>query len=131
MPEQLLQHKTEHPEGRSTTVGRPCVGLPFWLAPSSSPDVGRLLRYGFTEEAERLAYKWIYTILKAFVDFNGVVVESYGPTESVDPQRCSYQKNSDDPLPYFKAINTTGCAASNGSVIYGLQILNAHSEPLC
>ncbi|KAM5515332.1 Neutral trehalase [Fusarium oxysporum f. sp. phaseoli] len=85
-----------------------------------------LLRYGFTEEAERLAYKWIYTILKSFVDFNGVVVESYGLTESVDPQRC-YQNNSDDQLPYFKAINTTGYAASNGSVIYGLQILNAHS----
>jgi len=66
------------------------------------------LRYGITEEAERLAYKWIYTILKAFVNFNGVVVESYGLTESVDPQRCSYQNNSDDPLPYFKAINTTG-----------------------
>ena len=45
------------------------------------------LRYGYQEEAERLAYKWLYMITKAFVDFNGVVVEKYDVTGPIDPHR--------------------------------------------
>jgi len=30
-----------------------------------------------SEEAERLAYKWLYMMTRAFVDDNGVVVEKY------------------------------------------------------
>ncbi len=45
------------------------------------------MRYGFQEEAERLAYKWLYMVTKAFVDFNGVVVEKYNVTRELDPHK--------------------------------------------
>jgi len=45
------------------------------------------LRYGYQEEAERFAYKWSYIITKAFVRFNGVVVENYYVTRPIDPHQ--------------------------------------------
>jgi hypothetical protein len=32
-------------------------------------------RYGRLEDAQRLAYRWLYMMTTAFVDFNGVVPE--------------------------------------------------------
>ena len=46
-----------------------------------------LMRYGFQDEAERLAYKWLYMVTKAFVDFNGIVVEKYDVTRPIDPRK--------------------------------------------
>lgn len=34
-----------------------------------------LERYGYLEEAQRLAYRFLYMMTTAFVDFNGVVPE--------------------------------------------------------
>jgi len=34
-----------------------------------------LERYGYLEDARRLAYRWCYMMTVAFVDFNGVVPE--------------------------------------------------------
>ncbi len=34
-----------------------------------------LERYGRLEDAQRLAYRWLYMMTTAFVDFNGVVPE--------------------------------------------------------
>jgi neutral trehalase len=34
-----------------------------------------LERYGYNEDAQRLAYRWLYMMTTAFVDFNGVVPE--------------------------------------------------------
>lgn len=48
---------------------------PYGWAPHQMLAWTGLLRYGFTEEAERLVYKWLYMMTKVFVDFNGVVVE--------------------------------------------------------
>jgi alpha,alpha-trehalase len=44
-------------------------------------------RYGYHEEAQRLAYKWLFMMTKAFVDFNGVVVEKYDVTRVDAPHR--------------------------------------------
>lgn len=60
---------------------------PYGWAPQQILAWTGLLRYSFTEEAERLAYKWLYMVTKAFVDFNGVVVEKYDVTRPVDPHR--------------------------------------------
>lgn len=46
-----------------------------------------LERYGYREEAQRIAYRWLFMITKAFVDYNGVVVEKYDVTRPVDPHR--------------------------------------------
>lgn len=61
--------------------------FPYGWAPQQMLAWVGLLRYGYQEEAERLAYKWIYMITKAFVDFNGVVVEKYDVTRPIDPHR--------------------------------------------
>jgi alpha,alpha-trehalase len=60
---------------------------PYGWAPQQMLAWTGLLRYSFTEEAERLAYKWLFMITKAFVDFNGVVVEKYDVTRPADPHR--------------------------------------------
>ena len=38
-----------------------------------------LERYGYLEEAQRLAYRFLYMMTTAFVDFNGVVPEKVCP----------------------------------------------------
>ena len=60
---------------------------PYGWAPQQMLAWIGLLRYGYQEEAERLAYKWLFMITKAFVDFSGVVVEKYDVTRPVDPHR--------------------------------------------
>lgn len=60
---------------------------PYGWAPQQMLAWAGLLRYGYQEETERLAYKWLYMITKAFVDFNGVVVEKYDVTRPIDPHR--------------------------------------------
>lgn len=46
-----------------------------------------LERYGYLEDAQRLAYRFLYMMTTAFVDFNGVVPEKVyilgcGPVEN-------------------------------------------------
>jgi alpha,alpha-trehalase len=60
---------------------------PFGWAPQQILAWTGFLRYGFEEEAQRLAYRWIYMVTKAFVDFNGVVVEKYNVTQQVHPHK--------------------------------------------
>ena len=60
---------------------------PYGWAPQQMLAWTGLYRYSFTDEAERLAYKWLFMITKAFVDFNGVVVEKYDVTRPIDPHR--------------------------------------------
>lgn len=60
---------------------------PYGWAPQQMLAWTGLIRYGYVEEAERLAYKWLFMMTKAFVDFNGVVVEKYDVTRLVDPHR--------------------------------------------
>lgn len=60
---------------------------PYGWAPQQMLAWTGLYRYSFTEEAERLAYKWLFMMTKAFVDFNGVVVEKYDVTRPIDPHR--------------------------------------------
>lgn len=60
---------------------------PYGWAPQQMLAWAGLLRYGYQEETENLAYKWLYMITKSFVDFNGVVVEKYDVTRPIDPHR--------------------------------------------
>lgn len=47
-----------------------------------------LEKYGYQDITRRLAYRWLYMITKAFVDYNGVVVEKYDVTRAhTDPHR--------------------------------------------
>lgn len=97
---------------------------PYGWAPQQILAWTGLYRYSFTEEAERLAYKWLFMMTKAFVDFNGVVVEKYDVTRPIDPHRvdAEYGNQGLD----FKGVAKEGFGWVNASYIYGLQIVNAH-----
>ncbi|OQN98613.1 Neutral trehalase [Cryoendolithus antarcticus] len=118
-----------------TEKSRGAVGLhrpnrqwdfPFGWAPQQILAWTGLLRYGFDDDAQRLAYRWIYMVTKAFVDFNGVVVEKYDVTQAVDPHRVTaeYGNQGSD----FKGVATEGFGWVNASYVYGLQIVNAHMK---
>ena len=79
---------------------------PYGWAPQQILAWTGLLRYGYTEEAERLAYKWLYMVTKAFFDFNGVVVEKYDVTRPIDPHKvdAEYGNQGSD----FKGVAREG-----------------------
>ena len=79
---------TEESRGR-TGLDRPNRqwDYPFGWAPQQMLAWVGLQRYGFEEEAQRLAYRWLYMVTKAFSDFNGVVVEKYDVTRAIDPHK--------------------------------------------
>ena len=60
---------------------------PYGWAPQQMLAWRGLQRYGFQDEAARLAYRWLYMVTKAFRDYNGVVVEKYDVTREEDPHR--------------------------------------------
>lgn len=97
---------------------------PYGWAPQQMLAWSGLLRYGFQEEAERLAYKWVYMITKAFVDFNGVVVEKYDVTRPIDPHRVDAEYGNQGIN--FKGAPREGFGWVNASYVYGLDFLNAH-----
>lgn len=118
-----------------TEESRGAVGLdrpnrqwdyPYGWAPQQMLAWTGLLRYGYQDEAERLAYKWLFMITKAFVDFNGVVVEKYDVTRPIDPHRvdAEYGNQGID----FKGVPREGFGWVNASYVYGLEILNAHQR---
>lgn len=59
--------------------------FPYGWAPHQILAWTGMQRYGFHEEAERLAYKWLFMMTTAFVDYNGVIVEKYDVTRTKDP----------------------------------------------
>ena len=81
---------------------------PYGWAPQQMLAWTGFLRYGYQEEAERLAYKWLYMVTKAFVDFNGVVVEKYDVTRPIDPHKvdAEYGNQGSD----FKGVAREGSA---------------------
>ena len=60
---------------------------PYGWAPQQMLAWTGLYRYGYVEEARNLAYKWLFMVTKAYVDFNGTVVEKYDVTRPIDPHR--------------------------------------------
>ena len=50
-------------------------------------------RYGYLEDAQRLAYRFLYMMTTAFVDFNGVVPEKvrvFGSAHGEKPSNCRF-----------------------------------------
>lgn len=98
-----------------TEASRGAVGLdrpsrqwdyPYGWAPQQILAWGGLARYGYTNEAAELAYRWLYMVIKAFVDFNGTVVEKYDVTRGVDPHRvdAEYGNQGSD----FRGVSREG-----------------------
>lgn len=62
---------------------------PFAWAPHQIMAWDGLKKYNYHKEAERVCYRWLRTILKVFVDFNGTVVEKYDVTNERDPHKVN------------------------------------------
>jgi alpha,alpha-trehalase len=79
---------------------------PFGWAPQQMLAWVGLQRYGFDDEAQRLIYKWLFMVTKAFVDFNGVVVEKYNIMRPHDPHKveAEYGNQGSD----FKGVAREG-----------------------
>ena len=50
---------------------------PYGWAPHQIMIWEGLKNYGYEKVSARLAYKWLYTILKNFADYNGTIPEKY------------------------------------------------------
>jgi len=100
--------------------------FPFGWAPQQILAWVGLQRYGYDGDAQRLAYRWLYMVTKAFVDFNGVVVEKYDVTREIDPHRveAEYGNQGSD----FKGVPREGFGWVNASYIYGMTLLSAHQR---
>ncbi|KAL9617784.1 MAG: hypothetical protein Q9160_007438 [Pyrenula sp. 1 TL-2023] len=100
--------------------------FPFGWAPQQMLAWRGLRNYGFENEAQNLAYKWLYLVTKAFVDFNGVVVEKYDVTQVKDPHKveAEYGNQGAD----FKGTPREGFGWVNASYVYGLTIVTSHAR---
>ncbi|KAH8193830.1 hypothetical protein TruAng_012001 [Truncatella angustata] len=94
---------------------------PYGWAPQQMLAWTGLYRYGYHELSEKLAYKWLFMITKAFFDYNGVVVEKYDVTRPIDPHRvdAEYGNQGLD----FKGVAKEGFGWVNASYVYGLQFV--------
>jgi len=99
---------------------------PFGWAPQQLLAWVGMQRYGYEVEAQRLAYRWLYMVTKAFVDFNGAVVEKYDVTRQIDPHKveAEYGNQGSD----FKGVPREGFGWVNASYIYGLSLMNNHMK---
>lgn len=99
---------------------------PFGWAPHQILAWKGLDDYGYADVATRLAYRWLYMMTKAFVDYNGIVVEKYDLTRGTDPHRveAEYGNQGAD----FKGVAKEGFGWVNTSYLLGLKYMNAHAR---
>ncbi|KAK7931685.1 neutral trehalase [Apiospora marii] len=99
---------------------------PYGWAPQQMLAWTGLYRYGYQDLAQRLAYRWLFMVTKAFFDFNGVVVEKYDVTRPVDPHRvdAEYGNQGSD----FKGVAKEGFGWVNASYVYGLGFVNTEMK---
>lgn len=79
-----------------------------------------LLRYGYAEEASRLAYRWLYMITRAFCDFNGTVPEKFDVVKMSHRVNAEYGNVGTD----FKRVPREGFAWMNASYLVGMRYLS-------
>ncbi|KAJ5739518.1 glycoside hydrolase family 37 protein [Penicillium manginii] len=95
---------------------------PFGWAPHQIIAWNGLLNYGYQQDAQRLAYKWLFMMTKTFVEFNGVVVEKYDVTRSTDSHKVNaeYGNQGAD----FRGVSREGFGWANSSYLCGLELMN-------
>lgn len=95
---------------------------PFGWAPHQILVWDGLVRYGYENHTRRLAYRWLFLMTKAFVDYNGIVVEKYDVTRGTDPHRvdAEYGNQGAD----FKGVATEGFGWVNSSYLLGMKYMN-------
>ncbi|KAI8997417.1 trehalase-domain-containing protein [Pilobolus umbonatus] len=94
--------------------------FPFGWAPHQMLTWVGLDKYGMIETARRLAYRWLFTITKGFVDFNGVVPEKFDVVSLSHKVEVEYGNVGID----FKCVPREGFGWMNASYQTGLSYLN-------
>ncbi|KAJ3183916.1 alpha,alpha-trehalase nth1 [Geranomyces variabilis] len=89
---------------------------PYGWAPHQILAWPGMVRYGFEEEARRVAYRWMYTITKSFVDFNGVVPEKFDVVSMTHKVEVEYGNVGAD----FRFVVREGFGWMNASFQLGL-----------
>jgi alpha,alpha-trehalase len=77
------------------------------------------VRYGQKAVCIRLAYRWLYTITKAFVDHSGVVPEKFNVVISSHKSNAEYGNVGVD----FECVPKEGFGWMNASYKIGLRYL--------
>ncbi|KAI1430688.1 trehalase-domain-containing protein [Xylaria sp. CBS 124048] len=96
--------------------------FPYGWAPHQMLAWQGLARYGYGDDAARLAYRWLYTILKVFVDYNGAVCEKYDVTREKDPHRATAEYGNQGTE--FVGYAREGFGWTNASFVFGLTFLD-------
>ncbi|KAH9015970.1 alpha,alpha-trehalase-neutral trehalase [Lactarius deliciosus] len=81
-----------------------------------------LERYGYLEDAQRLAYRFLYMMTTAFVDFNGVVPEKFDAVRLSHLVDAEYGNQGID----FKMVPREGFGWMNAAYQVGLSFLTNH-----
>lgn len=118
---------TEESRGE-ITLDRPTRqwDYPYGWAPHQIMAWVGLDRYGFTGEARRLAYRWLFLMTKSFVDYNGIVVEKYDVTRGIDPHKVDAEYGNQGSG--FKYVSTEGFGWANSSYVLGLKYMNTYAK---
>jgi len=93
---------------------------PFGWAPHQIIIWVGLKNYGYEKESTRLAYKWLYTILRNFVDYNGTIPEKYNVVSRSHKVFAEYGNVGVD----FDYITKEGFGWMNASFKVGLTYLD-------
>ncbi|KAI9355394.1 glycoside hydrolase [Zopfochytrium polystomum] len=95
---------------------------PYGWAPHQIMAWEGLEKYGFHDDARRLVYRWLYTVVKSFVDFNGVVPEKFDVVGMTHRVKVEYGNVGTD----FKFVAKEGFGWMNASFQVGLVYLTSH-----
>ncbi|KAJ3297668.1 alpha,alpha-trehalase nth1 [Borealophlyctis nickersoniae] len=92
---------------------------PYGWAPHQILAWPGLEKYGFLDDARRVAYRWLYTIVKSFVDFNGVVPEKFDVVNMTHKVNVEYGNVGAD----FRFVVREGFGWMNASFQLGLKYM--------
>ncbi|KAJ2731281.1 alpha,alpha-trehalase nth1 [Coemansia sp. BCRC 34962] len=95
---------------------------PYGWAPHQMLAWCGLYAYGYASVARRLAYRWLFTITRAFVDFNGVVPEKFDVVGMTHRFQVEYGNVGVD----FKMVPREGFGWMNASYQVGFTYLTSH-----
>lgn len=80
-----------------------------------------LIRYGYRDEADRLIYRWLFTITQNAVDYNGLVPEKYDVVDRTHEVFAEYGNVGTR----FSYITKEGFGWMNASYQIGLSLLSS------
>ena len=93
--------------------------FPFGWAPHQIILWRGLTNYGHLTDARRMAYRWLYTITKAYVNYHGVVPEKFNVVTGSHRVDVEYGNVGTE----FKMLAREGFAWMNASFMVGLKVL--------